>query len=103
MAKEAPQIALDTQVVLNPNMVLREEGDEGAILFDPDSGAVRVLNLTATTIWKLLEQERTLRQIMAALREQFEGMDEQAEEQVLGLVRELVRLGALGTVEKPAA
>jgi len=96
------EVTLDTQVVLNPNMVLREEGDEGSILFDPDTGAVRVLNLTATTIWKLLEEQRTLHQVMAALREQFEDMDEKAEEQVLGLVSELVRLGALGVVEKPA-
>lgn len=102
MASEAPQVTLDTQVALNPNMVLREEDDEGGILFDPDTGAVRLLNLTATTIWKLLEEQRTLRQIMAALREQFEGMDEKAEEQVLSLVSDLVRMGALGTVDRPA-
>ena len=84
--------------MVNPNMVLREEGDEGAILFDPDSGAVRVLNCTAVAVWKLLEQERTVKEILGELRDQFEDVDAEAEEQVLGLVQELVRIGAVGTV-----
>jgi len=91
-------ISMGTRLVVNPNMVLREEDDECAILFDPTSGSVRILNLTAVTIWKLLDGQRTLSEVMDALRERFEDMDADAEDQVMGLVRGLCRVGALGTM-----
>jgi hypothetical protein len=91
---------METRLMVNPNLVLREEGDEGALLYDPDTGAVRILNLTAVAVWKLLEAERTASEVIRALKEQFEGLDGEAEEQVLQMVRELQRLGALNTVEK---
>lgn len=97
MDDAAMNVSMETRLVVNPNVVLREEGDEGAILFDPDSGAVRVLNSTAVAVWKLLEQERTVKEILGELRHQFEDVDADAEEQVLGLVQQLVRIGAVGT------
>lgn len=98
MDAAAMNVSMETRLLVNPNMVLREEGDEGAILFDPDSGAVRVLNSTAVAVWKLLEQERTVQEIFEELRYQFEDVDADAEEQVIELVQRLVRIGAVGTV-----
>jgi hypothetical protein len=97
--KDFPQgISMETRLVVNPNMVLREEDDECAILCDPDSGSIRILNLTAVAIWKLIDGQRTLSEVMEALRESFEDMDRNVEDQVMGLVRELCRVGALGTM-----
>jgi hypothetical protein len=62
---------------------------------------VRVLNATAVAIWKLLDAERTLSEVIHALREQFEGLDAQAEDQVLQTVCQLRQLGALSTAGKP--
>ena len=95
MNDAAREISIHTRLVVNPNMVLREEGDEGAILFDPDSGAVRILNPTATVIWKLLDEGRTLPEVLAALSEQFEAVDDDAQAQVLELAGQLVSIGAL--------
>ena len=100
MSESAQEITMETKLMVNTNLVLREEGDEGALLYDPDTGAVRILNLTAVAIWKLLEAERTVSEVIRTLKEQFDGLDGEAEEQVLQMVRELQRLGALGTVEK---
>jgi hypothetical protein len=81
-------------------MVLREEGDEGAILFDPDTGAVRILNPTAAAIWKLLAEGRALPEVLAALPELFEDVDEDVQDQVLQLTGHLVRIGALRLEEE---
>lgn len=92
------EVTKETKLVVNPMMVLREEAEEGAILFDPDSGSVRILNQTATAIWKLLDGRRTLSEVVEALKEQFAEMDANAEDQVLALVGELYRVGAIGTI-----
>jgi hypothetical protein len=91
-------ISVDARLVVNPNMVFREEADDCALLFDPDSGSVKVFNPTASAIWKLLDGKRTLSEVIGVLREEFEDMDAKAEEQVLKLVEELYQVGAIGTM-----
>ena len=98
MKDSSQRISMETKLTVNPNMVLREEEDECALLFDPDSGSVSVLNLTAATVWKLLDGQRTLSEVMEVLRGEFENMDSNAEDQVLKLIQELRRTGALGTL-----
>jgi len=103
MNKAAPSVTLQTVLVPKPNLFLREEDDEGGILFDPDTGAVRVLNRPASEMWKLLDGCRDLAQVIKGLKKKFEGMDSKAEKQVLKLAAELLRLGAVGLPlkEKP--
>ena len=100
MGKARPKITLDTKLVPNPNMFLREEDDEGGILFDPNSGAVRILNRPAAETWKLLDGHRTVTEVIAGLKEKFNGMGADAEKQVLELAGELHRLSAVGLAVK---
>jgi hypothetical protein len=90
-------------LVQNPAFVLREEEDDAALLFDPDLGAVRVLNGTALAVWKRLDGKRNLSRIVADLREEFEGIDEAAERQVAELLSALSAMGAVGTVAEPCS
>jgi len=89
---------METKLVVNPNMVLREEEDGCAILCDPDSGRIRILNLTAVAIWKLIDGQRTLAEVVEALEESFEGLDADAQDQVARFVQSLYQVGALGTM-----
>ena len=41
--------------IANPLVVLREEFDDWAILFDPDTGNAFGLNPTGVYLWKLLD------------------------------------------------
>jgi PqqD family protein of HPr-rel-A system len=100
MKSSPTPISMDSRLVANPHMVLREEDDDYALLYDPESGAVRVLNSTAAAIWNLLNGRRTLTEVMAALKKQFENLDSQAEDQLLKLINDLLRAGALGTWEE---
>jgi len=49
--------------VANPLVVLREEFDDWAVLFDPDSGNAFGLNPLGVFIWKLLDGHRTIEDI----------------------------------------
>jgi len=89
-------IDLNSRLAVNPNLVLREEDDDCALLFDPDRGSVQLLNRTAVEIWKRLDGQRSLAEILSSLDEIFTGVDEAAQEQVVQLARSLVDLGAVG-------
>lgn len=87
-----------TPLIANPNLVLREEDDEDALLFDPETGSVHILNGSAVAVWKLLDGKRDREQIVAALREEYEGMDETAGQQVRDLLDLLYAAGAVMAV-----
>lgn len=93
-------IDMDTRLATNPNLVLRIEDDNCALLFDPDNGRVQMLNGTAVQIWQLLDGKRSLGEIIEHLRTQFEGIGKTAEQQVIRLAETLADLGAVGFWEQ---
>lgn len=56
----------------NPQLVLREEFDDWAILFDPDTGNTFGLNPLGVLIWKQLNGHHTLADIVGKIREAAE-------------------------------
>lgn len=52
----------------NPNIVLREEEEGWAMLFDPDSGETYGLDLISTFIWKKLDGKNSIEDIIAELK-----------------------------------
>lgn len=57
----------------NPDVSCRPEGpDEGAILFNPDTDTVVVINPIGLLIWEALVQPRTLDDIVAYVTEHCE-------------------------------
>ena len=101
MNNELLKIDLDSRLAVNPNLVLRIEDDDCALLFDPDRGSVQVLNQTAVEIWQQLDGQRSLRQVMTSLHDIYDEMDVAAEQQVLDLVTSLASLGAVGICNQP--
>ena len=95
-------ISLESRLMTNPNLVLRVEDDDCGLLFDPDAGTVKVLNRSAVEIWKLLDGRHSLRELLAALGETFDGMGPEAETQVLQTVDSLLQIGAVANVEQGA-
>ena len=47
----------------NPEVVLREEDDDGGLLFNPDTNQVKVVNSTGLFIWKQCDGSRNLSDI----------------------------------------
>jgi len=82
--------------IANPLTVLREEFDDWALLFDPDSGKVVGLNPVSVFIWKLLDGNHTEAEILVALRDHFEKVPEEADQHLKEFVQGLVERGFVG-------
>jgi hypothetical protein len=88
-------IDLETRLAVNPNLVLRIEDDDCALLFDPDNGSVQLFNQTAVEIWQRLDGRRSLRELIVSLGDVFDAMGPEAESQVLHTVASLLQVGAV--------
>ena len=93
-------ISLESRLMTNPNLVLRVEDDDCGLLFDPDAGTVKVLNRSAVEIWKLLDGQRSLGELIVALGDVFDEMGPEAESQVLQTVDSLLQVGAVALSEQ---
>ena len=82
--------------VANPLVVLREELDDWAILFDPDTGNAFGLNPTGVYLWKLLDGTHTLDDMLVRLRESADEVPDEASDHVSEFVEELTKRGLAG-------
>ena len=73
----------------NPDVILREEDENGGLLFDPDTNQVKVLNATGLFVWKHCDGSRPLAEVVAAIQQTFEGAPK---DQVAGDVMDFVVL-----------
>ena len=89
-------IPLDSYAVPNPAVVGRiVEGE--AVLVLPEQGQVKVLNEVGARVWVLADGARTLRQIAAALCDEYDVNQAQAEADVSDFVAQLAERGIVRT------
>jgi hypothetical protein len=83
----------------NPDVSCREEEPEGALLFNPDTEAIMVVNSTGLLIWQVLDQPRTLDEIVAHLLEVCEDIPmDRVTADVSEFVQALESRGFIGVV-----
>ena len=88
---------MDTRNALaNPLIVLREEFDDWAILFDPDTGDAFGLNPTGVFVWKLLDGRHSMDDIVQKLRDEAEGVPDEVPQQIDEFVQSLEKQGLVG-------
>ncbi len=81
---------------VNPVVVLREEFDDWAVLFNPDTSAAVGINPAGVEVWKLLDGNHDLPAIVAGIRESFEGVPESVTDDIGAFVADLGTRGFLG-------
>jgi hypothetical protein len=87
----------EVRLIQNPEVILREVDEDGALLFNPDTNRVRVVNRTGLFIWNLCEKGLDLPSILSELREAFDQVPEaEVPDQVTGYLSEMVRSGFIG-------
>jgi len=86
----------DDRPVADPMLVLREEFDDWALLFDPDTGDSFGVNPVSVFIFKHLDGRNTLDDIMRKLREECEDAPHDAEQYVQEFIDSLVQKGFAG-------
>lgn len=82
--------------IANPLLVLREEFDDWAILFDPDTGDASALNPVSVFIFKKLDGNHTVADIISALQKECTDMPGNAEQEVQEFISGLVGKGYAG-------
>jgi len=89
----------DTKYLANPDVSCREEDPEGAILYNPDTDTVRVINPTGLMIWQALAQPHTTDNIVSYLLEVCEDVPtNQVAMDVNGFIEALQSGGFIGEV-----
>jgi hypothetical protein len=88
---------LSTCYVRNPDVVLREEDEDGGLLFNPDTGEVLLLNSTGLFLWQLCTGEHSVSDMLREITDSFDGVPQaEVEDDTLGLLVKLVKAGYLG-------
>ncbi len=89
-----------TQYICNPDVVLREEDEDGGLLFNPDTNQVKVVNTTGLYIWQKFAQACSAEEVVAGLQQEFEDVpaDEVAAD-VQAFLDEMVQTGFIGILE----
>lgn len=87
-------------VIANPMVILREELDDWAILFDPNTGEGFAVNPVSAFIWKCLDGKHTVEDIIKELRENCEDVPEDAASSVSEFIQELLERGLAGHEEQ---
>jgi len=86
--------------IVNPVVVLREEFDDWAVLFNPDTADAVGINPVGVAVWKRLDGRHSIEQIVAEMHDEFTEMPEQAGE---AISRFLQQLSENGFISKEAA
>lgn len=80
----------------NTLIVLREDYDDWAILFNPDDGQSFVLNPVSVFIWKRLDGKHTASDMVSEIRNRFLEVPEHAEASVRVFMEALIDRGYAG-------
>lgn len=80
----------------NPIVVLREEFDDWAVLFNPDTAAAVGVNPIGVAVWKLLDGKRSVNEIVAQIGEQYEDVPESAPDELKTFIKDLEEGGFVG-------
>lgn len=87
---------LTIKPIANPGIVLREEFDDWALLFDPDTGETFTLDPVSVLIWKQLDGQHTLEDLHRAVLAVCEEVPAEAPDHIHSFVEDLLGRGLAG-------
>lgn len=82
--------------IANPIVVLREEFDDWAILFNPDTAAAVGINPVGVSVWKQMDGRRSLQEIVSEIEATFDDAPEAALSEITAFVNKLADDGFVG-------
>jgi SynChlorMet cassette protein ScmD len=80
----------------NPNVILREEFDDWAVLFNPDTGDAEGINPIGVAVWNRMDGQRSLEDIVAEIHNSFADVSDSALEEIGVFVDTLAEHGFVG-------
>lgn len=82
--------------IANPLVVLREEFDDWAVLFNPDTAEAVGTNPVGVAVWKRMDGKTSLVKIMSDIRDRFQEVPDTASGEIEAFVRLLADRGFVG-------
>lgn len=82
--------------IASPVVVLREEFDDWAVLFNPDTADAMGTNPVGVAVWKLLNGKRSIEEIASEIQASFEDAPEAVSKEVTAFVDTLAERGFVG-------
>lgn len=87
--------------IANPVVVLREEFDDWAVLFNPDTANAAGTNPVGVAVWKRMNGKKSLGEIVTEVKNSFENIPDDVSKEIATFVDNLVENGFVGLeVEK---
>ncbi|MDD5698863.1 MAG: PqqD family peptide modification chaperone [Victivallaceae bacterium] len=80
----------------NPEIVYREDFDDWAVLFDPDTAETYGLDETGSFIWKQINGKNSVADILQAMPAEFENISDDAGSQIEKFLGEMEEKGLIG-------
>jgi SynChlorMet cassette protein ScmD len=84
----------------NPVVVLREEFDDWAVLFNPDTAYAAGTNPVGVAVWKLLDGKKSLLEIVAEIKDRFGDAPAAIGDEISAFVERLYENGFAGMVRE---
>ena len=82
--------------IANPVVVLREEFDDWAVLFNPDTADAVGTNPVGVAVWKRMDGKRSLEDIVSEIKNSFEDTPDAALKEIAAFVNTLAENGFVG-------
>lgn len=89
-------LPMHTKITRHPDMLSAEIGGE-AVMMSIENGAYFGLNPVATRIWDLIDQPRTVSELIAAINDEYDVEPGQCEADVQGFVADMIKRGLAQT------
>ena len=82
--------------IANPIVMLREEFDDWAVLYNPDTADAVGINPVGVAVWKRMNGKKSLEQIVAEISNSFENAPDTAYKEIALFVNNLAENGFVG-------
>jgi len=89
-------MACSKKPVANPAIVLREEFDDWGILFNPDTAAVVAINPVCVAIWKLINGQNCVNEIVDEIQDCYSNVPLAAHDEILEFIDQLAKDSYVG-------
>jgi len=80
----------------NPVVILKEEFDHWAFLFNPETADAVIINPTGVAIWNTMDGKKSIEGIAKEVKRNFEEVPENCIEQVASFINDLEKRGFVG-------
>ena len=82
--------------IANPIVVLREEFDDWAVLFNPDTADAVGTNPVGVAVWKRMDGKRNIEDIASEIKNSFEETPDASFKEIAAFVNTLAEKGFVG-------